>query len=246
MEIADRDLKGSRIATAAPRAADLSQLNDDELVTAAQRHDDRAFEALMRRYNRRLFRVARSILRDEASAEDAVQECYVRAFTHLHQYRPGSFGAWLTRLAINEALMLKRRAHPPTVSLDDIAGSDAMQSSVPDLLSTPDTSNAACARQLLEQSIDSLPQAFRMVFMLRVVEQLTTAETAACLDIAEATVKTRLHRAHARLREDITRRLRREHLTLFEFAGTSCDRIVAAVMTRLRDWRSTAALEFLL
>lgn len=249
MEIADQGLKQNRSAAdirAATHVANLSRLDDDALVTAARRHDDGAFAVLMRRYNRRLFRVARSILRDESLAEDAVQECYVRAFTHLHQYQPGVFGAWLTRLAINEALMLKRRAHRATVSLDDMPELEAGQLSSSDLLSIPDTSNATSARQLLEQAMDCLPQALRVVFMLRVVEQLSTAETAACLDIAQATVKTRLHRAQLRLRADITRRLRREHLTLFEFAGTSCDRIVAAVLARLRDWRSTAALEFLL
>lgn len=243
------DMEQNRTATeslsllrAGLRAPIPTQPGDDELVVAAQRHDNRAFEALMRRYNRRLFRVTRSILRDEAAAEDAVQECYVRAFTHLHQYQPGSFGAWLTRLAINEALMLRRRTRRTTLSLDDIA----TESVVADYLTTPDTSHATGARQLLEQAIDALPQQFRTVFILRVVEQLSTAETAACLDINQATVKTRLHRAQVRLREDIARRLRRERLTLFEFGGSRCDRIVAAVLARLRSASTAAALELLL
>lgn len=212
----------------------LLRLPDDDLVSAAQRHDHRAFEALMRRYNRRLFRVARSILRDDAAAEDAVQESYVRAFTHLDRYQPvGAFGAWLTRIAINQSLMLKRRK-PLMVSLEDAEDEIAGQGrSLVDALITPDTSHATGARQLLEQALDALPMRFRTVFMLRMVEQLSTGETAACLAINEATVKTRLHRAQARLRADISRRLRREQLSLFEFAGARCDRIVAHVLARL-------------
>jgi RNA polymerase sigma-70 factor, ECF subfamily len=210
-------------------------VDEDELIAAAKRHESRAFELLMRRYNRRLFRVARSILRDEAAAEDAVQECYIRAFMNLSRYRPtGSFGAWLTRLAINESLMLKRRSKRSALSLDEAEahlGDD--QNEDLDSLSTPDAANATSTRQLLEHAIDALPQPFRTVFVLRVVEQLSTEETAACLAINEATVKTRLHRAHARLRADIERRLRREHLTLFDFAGERCDRIVAHVLRRL-------------
>jgi RNA polymerase sigma-70 factor, ECF subfamily len=214
----------------APDAGDL------ELIDAAKRHEPRAFEALMRRYNRRLFRVARSILGDSAGAEDAVQEAYISAFAHLDRYQPlGSFGAWLTRITINEALMLRRRTRRALVSLDDLDDdlTDNERRSLADWLATPDSSNAASARQLLEQAIDALPPAFRIVFVLREIEQLTVAETAACLDINRSTVKTRLHRAQARLRTDISRRLERERLTLFDFGGGSCDRIVAAVLARL-------------
>jgi RNA polymerase sigma-70 factor, ECF subfamily len=221
-----------------------SRVDDEQLVVAAKHHDAFAFETLMRRYNRRLFRIARSVLLDDAAAEDAVQECYVRAFTNLHQYQPtGSFGAWLTRLALNEALMMKRRTKRAMLSIDDVEdrlGDDAGEDLL--ALSTPDSTNAASARQLLEQAIDALPQVFRTVFILRVVEQLSTAETAASLDINEATVKSRLHRAHARLRTDISRRLRREHLTLFEFGGERCDRIVFHVLARLAGSRADAAL----
>ena len=101
-------------------ASSLAHVSDDELVAAARRHESAPIEALMRRYNRRLFRVARSILRDAAAAEDAVQECYVSAFTKLDRYQPtGAFGAWLTRIVINEALMLKRRTRHNFISLED-------------------------------------------------------------------------------------------------------------------------------
>lgn len=227
-----------------PATTPLSSWPDTELVAAAQRNETRAFETLMRRYNRRLFRTARCILRDEDSAEDAVQEAYVHAFMQLDRYRPvGSFGAWLTRIAINEALMQKRRNRRSMISLDTLDDdlTDAEHHSLASWLSTPDSSNAASARQLLELAVDALPEPFRLVFMLRAVEQLSIAETAACLDIGEATVKTRLHRAQIRLREDITQRLEREQMTLFEFGGLRCDRIVAAVLARLLPLRAAHA-----
>lgn len=211
-----------------------AQAADLDLIRGARRGENAAIEALMRRYNRRLFRVARSILRDDAAAEDAVQECYVRAFMNLHRYEPiGTFGAWLTRIAINEALMLKRRRRGGMLSLDDVDAEALVASDDDEALTTSDAAQSTSARQLLELAIDSLPQDFRVVFMLRVVEQLSIAETAASLGINEATVKTRLHRAKARLRENISRRLRREHLSLFEFGGATCDRIVAHVLVRL-------------
>jgi RNA polymerase sigma-70 factor (ECF subfamily) len=225
----------SQQASVTAAASSLQHETDDALIAAARRHENAAIGTLMRRYNRRLFRVARSVLRDDGAAEDAVQECYVRAFLNLDRYEPvGAFGSWLTRIAINEALMLKRRSRHVFVPLDD-ADTETFANAADPLyaLSTPDAAQAASAKQLLELAIDSLPQAFRMVFMLRVIEQLSIAETAACLDINEATVKTRLHRAQVKLRASISRRLRREHLTLFEFGGLTCDRIVSNVLARL-------------
>ena len=225
-------------------------LSDAELVEAAQQRDARAFEALMRRHNRRLFRAARSILRDADAAEDAVQETYIRAFAHLSSYAPtGSFAAWLTRIAINEALMLRRRLKRPTLSLDEIdsrADGDPMQASwrLSNAFATSDSSEQASIRQLLEQALDHLPQDFRIVFVLREVEQLSIAETADCLGLNAATVKTRLHRARAKLRAVLTRRLRREQLRLFDFGGERCDRIVAAVLTRLSAGAASRSIAF--
>jgi RNA polymerase sigma-70 factor (ECF subfamily) len=233
------------IATASPTTDALrTSWPDDDLVAAAQRGDTQAFETLMRRYNRRLFRAARSVLRDDDASEDAVQEAYLRAFSNLASYRPiGSFAAWLTRIVINEALLQKRRNRREMVSLDvlDDDVRDAAHHSLADWLSTPDSSNAASARQLLELAVDALPEPFRLVFVLRSVEQLSIAETAQCLQIGEATVKTRLHRAQVRLRETITQRLQNEQLTLFEFGGQRCDRIVAAVLHRLQPSPATSA-----
>lgn len=219
-----------------PRAL-LVDLTDHALVALARKNDDLAFETLMRRYNRRLFRVARSVLRDESAAEDAVQEAYMRAFTNLERYRPtGKFGAWLTRIALNEALMLRRRTRTDTVSLDqmDEATLFGACASTAAADSSSDGVEAMNARQMLEQAIDALPAAFRTVFMLRMVEELSINETAACLSINSATVKTRLHRAQRRLRAELTRRFKHERLNVFEFDGQRCDRIVAVVFARLR------------
>ncbi|HEY6640985.1 RNA polymerase sigma factor [Povalibacter sp.] len=241
----DPHINSTNAALRRNRIGALAQCSDDELVAAARQRHNAAFEALMRRYNRRLFRVARSVLRDAAAAEDAVQECYVQAFTHLHRYRPGAFGAWLTRIALNEALMMKRRLRRTTVSLDDIE-EQADRYLADESLTTPDASQETSARQLLEQSIDTLPQAFRTVFLLRAVEQLSIAETATCLSLNEATVKTRFHRAQIRLRNDITQRLQQEHLTLFDFGAERCDRIVANVLTRLSGIPTSATPGLLL
>jgi RNA polymerase sigma-70 factor (ECF subfamily) len=214
----------------------MNELPDLTLVELARKRDEGAIEALMRRYNRRLFRVARSVLRDESAAEDAVQEALIRAFMNLERYEPtGSFGAWLTRIALNEALMLRRRVRPNTVSLDamDEAALQREQAPVLDESVAFDSIDAGLARQLLEQAVDALPEVFRTVFVMRVVEQLSINETAASLELKQSTVKTRLHRAHRRLRADLTRRLRTEQINLFDFAGARCDRIVAAVRARL-------------
>jgi RNA polymerase sigma-70 factor (ECF subfamily) len=215
-----------RVTEPAPALGDLPDLL---LVERARGKDTRAFEALMRRYNRRLFRIARSILRDNDAADDAVQEAHIRAFTNLDRYEPtGKFGAWLARLAFNEALMIRRRSRPDTVPLDQI---DA--SSLTSTASDADQLDAVQTRQLLEQAVDSLPEVFRTVFVLRVVEQLSGVETAACLGINETTVRTRLFRAQQRLRTDLARRLRAERANVFEFDNERCDRIVARVLERM-------------
>jgi RNA polymerase sigma-70 factor (ECF subfamily) len=228
--------ESAALTTTKPSPSALAELSDYALVELALKREERAFEVLMRRYNRRLFRAARCVLRDDSAAEDAVQEAYLRAFTRLDRYQPtGSFGAWLTRIALNEALMLRRRTRHDTVSIEDVdeglligARGVPLEASL-----SSDGPEAAYARQLLEQAIDTLPETFRTVFVLRVVEQLSINETAACLDLNSATVKTRLHRAQQRLRVDISRRLQSERLNVFEFDGARCDRIVVRVFARL-------------
>lgn len=216
-------------------AASLAGVPDRQLVELARRKDDSAFEALMRRYNRRLYRVARSILRDDAAAEDAVQEAYIRAFTHLDKYRPtGSFAAWLTRIACNEALMNRRRQRRevPLHDVDEAALNDERidGAQIPGQI---DGLDAGHARRLLEHAVDKLPEHYRTVFILREVEQLSISDTADCLRLNAATVKTRLHRAQQRLRVELTRQLRRERISIFDFDGARCDRIVHRVRARL-------------
>lgn len=215
----------------------LSDLPDDRLVEMARGQDRAAFEALMRRHNRRLFRVARAVLRDQDAAEDAVQEAYLRAFTHLGSYKPtGRFGAWLTRVALNEALMIRRREHADTVSFDEL-GEDALLTPDPASVQAPPTAEqfveAAHARALLEHAIDALPENFRMVFVLRVVEGLDVRETAECLELNATTVRTRLFRAHRQLRGDLAQRLRMESSEIFDFGAERCDRIVDYVLAHL-------------
>jgi RNA polymerase sigma-70 factor (ECF subfamily) len=218
--------------------------SDHALVERARRAaDNGAFETLMRRYNRRLFRVARSILREDAGAQDAVQEAYIRAFTHLGDYEPtGSFGAWLTRICVNEALMLRRKQRPE-VSMQDVDETALHALQLPDIdepspLSLADSGQL---RRVLEQAVDTLPEVFRIVFVMRAIEQLSVSETAASLGINESTVKTRLHRANRRLRADLSRRLRIEQLHLFEFLGDRCDQVVEYVLARLPQ-RAPAAI----
>jgi RNA polymerase sigma-70 factor (ECF subfamily) len=215
---------------------ELHDLPDDRLVERVRERDSVAFEALMRRHNRRLFRVARAVLRDADAAQDAVQETYLRAFTRLDSYRPtGKFGAWITRVALNEALMIRRRIHGETVSIDDV-GEEALvaEEAVASEAPTADQFvEAAHARILLEHAIDALPENFRMVFMMRAVEGLDVRETAECLGINAATVRTRLFRAQRLLRGELSRRLQTESSSVFDFGAERCDAVVAGVFVRL-------------
>lgn len=214
----------------------LSDLTDDRLVELACEHNILAFEALMRRHNRRLFRVTRSVLRDGDAAQDAVQETYLRAFTRLDSYQPaGKFGAWITRVALNEALMIRRRARGDTISLDE-AGEDALtveETAASDVPTADQFVEAAHARALLEHAIDALPENFRTVFVLRAVEGLDVRETAECLDINAATVRTRLFRAQRLLRDLLSRRLQGESTEIFDFGAERCDGVVTYVLARL-------------
>jgi RNA polymerase sigma-70 factor (ECF subfamily) len=202
--------------------------------------DAAAFELIMRRHNRRLFRLARSVLRNAAEAEDVVQETYVRAFARLGEFRgPDGFAAWLARIAYNEALG-RVRSSSRVVSLHDHVSAgdgdgdvrrvDTMTSPHPD---PEHLTGHSELRRLLEAAIDALPDDFRAVFVLRAVEGMSVAETAQALAIPPETVKTRLHRARHRLQEALGARFEALMPAAFEFGGARCDRIVAAVFARL-------------
>jgi RNA polymerase sigma-70 factor (ECF subfamily) len=203
-----------------------SDLPDLLLVERTRGRDTRAFETLMRRYNRRLYRIARSILSNDDMAEEAVRAAYIRAFANLDRYEPaGKFGAWLARLAFNEALTLRRHS-PGAVPL---VATSAAAEAVP----AGEGSDAVASRQQLEDAIDALPEVFRTVLVLRVVEDLSGVEVAVCLGLNETTVRTRLYRAQQRLKVDVARRLRAEPFNIFDLSTERCDRIVGQVFSKV-------------
>ena len=216
-------------------------LPDGDLVLRVRAGDAAAFELIMRRHNRRLFRLARSVVRNDAEAEDVVQATFVQAYAKLHELvGPHGFAAWLGRIALNEALG-RARAWGRVVALDDYVSAGEGDAAVRriDTMSTshPDPERLAGdaeLRRLLEDAIDALPDEFRTVFMLRAVEGMSVAETAAALSIRPETVKTRFHRARHRLQEALGARFEALMPTAFEFGGEHCDRIVAAVLGRLQ------------
>jgi RNA polymerase sigma-70 factor (ECF subfamily) len=226
--------------TAAVAAIGLEELNDEALVDRARNRDGAAVRLIMQRHNRRLFRAARSILHDDAEAEDVVQEAYFRAFTHLAGFRgEAQLSTWLTRIAVNEALGRLRRRRL-TVGLKDIdAINDQGEARVIYLPSARQDSDPEAAaargevRRLLERAVDQLPDHFRVVFMLRDIEEMSVEETASHLGLRPETVKTRLHRARRLLREALNQTLASALTDVFPCAGARCARIADAVLERL-------------
>jgi RNA polymerase sigma-70 factor, ECF subfamily len=211
-------------------------LSDDEVVGRVLAGDRAVFEVLMRRYNQRLYRVARAILRDDSEAEDVMQHTYVRAYLHLGEFAGrAAFSTWLTKIAVYEALARARRRSRDRVPASH-AGSDE------DFMDTlrssePDPEQQALhgeLRALLESAIESLPRTYRSVLVLREVEGMSTAETAECLDVSEDVVKTRLRRARALLRDELLDRAGVTAGSAFTFHLSRCDRVVSAVFDRLR------------
>ena len=223
-----------------PPAGEPLQSSDAELAAQAAGGDRGAFELIMRRHNRRLFRLARSLVRSDEEAEDVLQEAYVRAFTRLSDLASGgALSAWLARIVANEALG-RLRAGARVVSIEDFrtrAATDEEDGPDGDPASdAPDPERLAASselRRLLEAAVDALPEEFRTVFVLREVEGLSTAETAASLAIRPETVKTRLHRARRLLQEHLSETLLPLSPSLFEFQGRRCDRVVGRVLARL-------------
>jgi RNA polymerase sigma factor (sigma-70 family) len=213
--------------------------SDTELVHGIAANDHAAFERLMRRYNSRLFRVARAILKDDAEAEDAVQDAYLEAYRHIGEFRGQSrVATWLTRIAINQALMRLRR-HKRERVVVPFPGERGASTVTPEVVDRKAESPAAATlraeiRNVVESRIDELPAAFRAVFVMRDVEEMTVQETAECLGIPAATVRTRLFRARALLRAALARDVDTATLEVFGFAGERCDRIIARVFAALR------------
>ena len=217
-------------------------LDDREIVGRILRDDQDAFEALMRRHNTRLFRVARSILKDDSDAEDVLQEAYLDAYRHIGEFRgDAQLSTWLVRIVANHALMRLRRQKRDRIVVPFEQGPGVVrgprEADVPDssAASPTDVTLRAEIRRILERRIDQLPVAFRTVFVLREVEGLSVDETAACLGVPPATVRTRLFRARALLREALARDIDIAAGDAFAFAGDRCDRIVAGVLAKLRE-----------
>jgi RNA polymerase sigma-70 factor, ECF subfamily len=226
--------------TATVAAGRLDDLDDAALVRLAQGRDGAAVRLIMQRHNRRLYRVARSVLGDDSEAEDVVQEAYLRAFTHLDGFRgDAQLSTWLTRIALNEALGRLRRRRP-TVDLKHVdAISDQGEARViylPSAHQDSDPEHAAAraeVRRLLEHAVDQLPEHFRVVFMLRDIEEMSIDDTAWHLGLRPETVKTRLHRARHLLRKSLRDTLSSTLTDVFPFAGARCARITDAVLERL-------------
>ncbi len=203
------------------------------------------FEILMRRHNQRLYRAARSVVTDEHDVEDVMQQAYINAFTHLHQFEERSqFSTWLTRITLNEAFGRRRKVQSETMARVPSDGDEDAGEFMETVRSPqPDPERQAYAQELhrvLEEAVDTLPETYRTVFMLRDVEGLSTTETGEGLGLGEEAVKTRLHRARAMIRRAVTARIGEVAAGTFQFHALRCDRVVAAVLARIGQSRTPA------
>ena len=218
--------------------------SDADLVDFALAGNDAAFALIMRRYNRLLFRSARSILKNDDDTQDSVQEAYLRAWRALASFRSDAkLSTWLVRIVVNEALGRLRGTGAQVVPLNAAVDTDAdpLEEQMQD---NPDQRPEQSAmrtqlREQIEARIDSLPDPFRTVFMLRGVEELTVEEVSAALDIPEATVRSRFFRARGILREGLSRDIDMTVGDAFAFAGPRCDRIVAGVLAAMANQRAS-------
>ena len=211
---------------------------DSDLMRRAFDRDEAALRAIMQANNRRLYRLARGILRNDSEAEDVVQETYVRAFTHLDGFRGNSsLSTWLSRIAINEALG-RVRSRKPDIALSSVPQQQLEAQIIQFPLSSPsaDPEKSMAQREIqrvVEQAIDELPEAFRLVFIARIVEGMNVEETAELLALRPETVKTRLHRARTMLRNNVEQKIGPVVMDTFPFAGQRCERLTEVVLKRL-------------
>ena len=225
------ELSGDRAFTVDGSVPEVA--SDEEIARRVLAGDLPSFEIIMRRYNQRIYRVVRGILGDDDESEDVLQETYLRAYQFLDQFAGKSrFSTWLTKIGVHEALARRhRRSRTQLVDFDSPENLHVMP-----LNRTPGPEQAAIAselRTLLTQAVDSLPDELRDVFCLRMVEGLDTSESADCLELTEANVKVRLHRAKALLRARLDAQIGAETRKLYEFGGSRCDRVVRNIMLRL-------------
>jgi RNA polymerase sigma-70 factor, ECF subfamily len=212
--------------------------SEDDLVARARERDEFAIRTLIQRHNQRLYRIARGILRDDAEAEDAMQEGYLKAFSHLDDFEGNAaIGTWLCRIVINEALS-RLRQRRPTVEWNSMEDAGMLSAEIIRFSTEtrPDPERAAAQRQirgLLEQAIDRLPDDFRIVLIARVVEEMSVQETATMLGIRPETVKTRLHRARLALRRTIEAQIGPAATEVFPFEDPRCRRTADIVIAKL-------------
>jgi RNA polymerase sigma-70 factor (ECF subfamily) len=216
----------------------LDTLPDEELIARVRAGEKDLYEVLVRRYNERLYRVARAIVRNSEEAADIVQEALVRAFAQLGQFSGAArFSTWLTKIAIYEALSrLRRRARTTNLEITTDSDSQSVVEALESLGPSPEEQTLRTqALEMLEAAVDALPPALRSVFMMREIEEMSTRETAECLDISEEAVKIRLHRARKLLRRDIQSRVGVVSSQAFRFLGANCNRVLRAVMDRIQS-----------
>lgn len=211
--------------------AELEPLSDEEVLARVVGGEAAAFEALMRRHNQRLFRAARSVVRDDLEAEDVVQETYVRAYAHLSRFEGrSSVATWLTRIAFHEALRRKRQRLRADTAARSLVDSQSPRIHEPEESEMVDLGNT---RSVLTQALDSLPENLRTVVVLRIVQGLSTRETAECLRLSEVNVKVLLHRGRKALREQLDSQQFASFSEEYAFGAERCDRVVEAVFRRL-------------
>jgi RNA polymerase sigma-70 factor (ECF subfamily) len=208
-------------------------MTDEQIVARVVAGETALYELILRRHNARLFRAARAILGNDADAEDAVQQAYISAYDHLAQFHgEARLSTWLTRIVIRAALARARSAsRRAEVGLEGLADEEIMSLKAGD---DPEAKAAGSElRVIVERAVDELPEIYRLAFVLREVQQLSTAEAAECLEVSEEVIKIRLHRAKAMLREHLDARLDAAAPELFAFLGPRCDAIVQRVMAAL-------------
>jgi RNA polymerase sigma-70 factor, ECF subfamily len=213
----------------------LEPVSDDTVVERVLGGDTECFEIIMRRYNQRLYRVTRSILRDDAEAEDVVQDAYVRAYQNLAQFAGrAKFSTWLTRIAVHEALARSRKRQR-WEEFDSMPEDTEHQPTQPEAQNPERAASTSEVRALLEDAIGAIPANYRVVFVMREVEEMSTEETADALDLTVENVKIRLHRAKAALRREIFARAGEQAPQAYLFPATRCDRVVARVFARIAE-----------
>jgi RNA polymerase sigma-70 factor (ECF subfamily) len=213
-------------------------LTDLEVIERVKAGDTGLYEIIMRRYNQRLYRATRAILRDDAEAEDVMQDAYVRAYQHLNQFAGEAlFSTWLTRIAVHEALRRVRMRNRNEQLNDTQYDEEGSMSIAETSLNPEQRASVAEIGQLLEEALLGLPAQYRTVIMLRDVEEMSTAETAAALELTEENVKVRLHRGRAMMRDWLFEHVGADGREAFPFMGLRCDRVVRGVFERLREYQ---------